>query len=144
MISLLLLVVLSFLGGLVMMLARTETGVGTTMRAGSQAFNAAEYGLNFSINAMNPAAATTATGTLSIPGASGVRAWSGSKDGSSAVPAKQGAAACPPGYSLSLGCQSYKFNATGQSSRFFVVTATTELESALSVYQGCSGTNYGC
>ena len=156
MISLLLLVVLSFLGGLVMMLAKTESGAGTGMRASTQAFNAAEYGLNFTVSSLDPAApAPTPISPTSIPAPPGVpgsavaglQFWSGDKTRTpdSLTPLKQGEAACPPGYSLTLGCQLYQFTATGQSKRFgLVVTATTELQAGLSIYKGCAGTNYGC
>ena len=144
MISLLLLVLISILGGLMMVLAQTETGIGTSMRSGSLAFNAAEYGLNLSINSLDPAGTPAALGTVTLPGMSKVRAWSGSKNGANAVPSKQGTAPCPPGYSLTLGCQLYQFNASGQSARFLQTTAIAELETGQSIYQGCAGTSYGC
>ncbi len=146
MISLLLLVLISILGGLMMVLAQTETGIGTSMRSGSLAFNAAEYGLNLSINSLDPAGTPAALGTVTLPGKemSNVKAWSGSKNGANAIPSKQGTAPCPSGYSLTLGCQLYQFNASGQSARFLQTTAITELETGQSIYQGCAGTSYGC
>lgn len=144
MISLLLLILVSILGGLMMVMAQRETGIGTSMRSGSLAFNAAEYGLNLSINSLDPAGTPAALGTVTLPGMSNVKAWSGSKTGGNAAPSKQGAAPCPPGYSLTLGCQLYQFNATGQSARFLQVTAVSELETGQSIYQGCAGTSYGC
>jgi hypothetical protein len=144
MISLLLLVLVSILGGLMMLLAQRETGIGTSMRSGSLAFNAAEYGLNLSINALDPAGTPAALGTVALPGMSSVRAWGGGKNGGNAIPSKQGTAPCPPGYSLKLGCQLYQFNATGQSARFLQITSISELETGQSIYQGCAGTSYGC
>lgn len=144
MISLLLLIVVSFLGGLAMLLAQTESGIGFSMRGASLAFNAAEYALNLSINQLDPAGAPAALGTVPLPGVSGVRGWGGGKTGANAIPSKQGAAPCPPGYSLTLGCELYQFNATGQTARFLQVTAITELETGQSIYMGCAGTNYGC
>jgi len=144
MISLLLLVVISLLGGLMMALAQTESGVGFSMRGASLAFNAAEYTLNLSINNLDPAGTPAALGTVPLPGVAGVKGWEGSKNGTNAIPSKQGASPCPPGYSLTLGCELYKFNATGQTARFLQVTAVTELETGQSIYQGCAGTSYGC
>jgi hypothetical protein len=144
MISLLLLVLVSILGGLMMFLAQSETGIGTSMRSGSLAFNAAEYGLNLSINSLDPAGTPAALGTVTLPGMSNVKTWSGSKDGRNTIPSRQGASPCPPGYSLTLGCQLYQFNAMGQSARFLQVTGAVELETGQSIYQGCAGTSYGC
>ena len=144
MISLLLFVVVSFLGGLILVLAQTESGIGFSMRGASLAFNAAEYALNLSINQFDPAGTPAALGTVPLPGVPGVRGWGGSKNGANAVPSKQGATPCPPAYSLTLGCQLYQFNGTGQVARFLPVTAVTELEVGQSIYQGCAGTSYGC
>ncbi len=151
-IALLLLLVLSFLAGIAFLIARGEAGHDTTLRNSATAFNAAEYALNLHISTYlanpDPAAAdaacqaTRGTGTVSIPGPWGVSGWSGTRNGFSYCPnltdpVYQQGVPCPALSGFSGICMPRQFYATGQSTRFFVVTATTEVESLQSVATGC-------
>lgn len=134
-IALLLLLVIGFLGGVALLIAQTETGIDASLRSASLAFNAAEWGLNLSINLLdieNPAALSTVT----LPNLSSVNARSGRRDGSEPVPNRRRNSLCPPGFDPNLGCGLWRFTATGESTRYLVVTARTELESGESIFDG--------
>lgn len=141
-ICLMLMLIASFLGGLLLLLARTEASISASSRGGVQALNAAEYGIQFAINSLDPAqpGAPFPDQTLS----SGIRATAGLRDRSNPGSVNQGPTACPPGYSLSLGCSTYTFTATGWARGWLVTTASTQLQNAESIYQGCRGTEYSC
>ena len=141
-ICLLLLVVAAFLTGLILLLARNEGTMAATSKGSLQAINAAEYGLEIAINSLNPARAATPFATQTL--GSGVTATPGLRDGSSNTPQNLGAAACPAGYSTSLGCTGYTFAATGWARAWLVTQASTQLEKSLSIYRGCSMTEYSC
>ena len=138
-ISLLLLLVVAFLGALILLLAQTETGLDTSTRSAALSFNAAEYALDMSINQFDPFNAK-ALGTKTIPGVGGVMAWGGLRNGAGALPAippdVQAGIVCPPGSPTWLKCDPFDFNATGQSGRFFVVTAVTQVQSRVAIPTG--------
>lgn len=155
-ISLLLMVVAAFLGGLVLLMARTEGTLSSTSQGVMQATNAAEYGIELAINGLNPALAPTAFSTvclvpwdpttcdtLSRP----VRqVWTtpGLRSGTNSAAQNLGVSACPPGYSLALGCSGYTFDATGWARAWLATTASVQLEKSESIYRGCNGTEYSC
>jgi len=141
-ICLLLMVVAAFLTGLVLVLARNEGSMAATSKGSLQAANAAEYGLELAINSLNPARAATPFATQTL--GAGVTATPGLRDGSSNTPQNTGAAACPPGYSTSLGCTGYTFAATGWARAWLITQANTQLEKSLSIYRGCAITEHSC
>jgi hypothetical protein len=135
-------VVAAFLTGLIIVLARTEATLVATSKGSFQATNAAEYGIEFALNGLNPARASTPFATQTLGG--GVSTTSGLRDGSSNTPVNMGTAACPPGYSTSLGCTGYTITATGWARAWLVTTASTQLEKSMSIYRGCAMTEYSC
>lgn len=141
-ICLLLVLIASFLGGLLLLLARTEATVSATMGGSVQAMNAAEYGIELAINSLNPTqqAAPFPAQTL----APGIRATPGLRDGSSPGAVNQGAFPCPPGYDLRLGCTGYLFTSTGWAKAWLVTTASAQVQAAEDIYHGCGGTEYSC
>ena len=141
-ICLLLMVVATFLTGLVLLLARNEGTMSATSKGSLQAINAAEYGLEMAINSLNPARAATPFATQTL--GSGVTATPGLRDGSNNSAQPLGAAACPAGYSISLGCTGFTFAATGWASAWLSTQASTQLERSLSIYRGCNITEYSC
>ncbi len=141
-ISLLLMVVAAFLGGLILLLARTEGTLASTSVASMQAYNAAEYGLETAVNGFNPAVQPVAFTAQTL--SSGVRVTPGLRNGTNADGQNLGASGCPAGYSLSLGCSGYTFDATGWARAWLTTTASVQLERSDSIYRGCNGTEYSC
>ena len=141
-ICLLLVLFASFLAGFALLLARTENTMSATDRGGAQASTAAEYGLEFAVNSLDPGRPATPFPPQTL--ALGVRATPGLRDGSRAAAVNQGPTACPPGYSLALGCSAFSVAATGWARAWLVTTASTQLEAAESIYRGCDGTEYSC
>jgi len=141
-ICLLLMVVAAFMGTALLALTRTEATMTATARGSLQAMNAAEFGLEFAVNSLDPSQVFAPFPTQTL--APGVRATAGLRDGSNPSAVNQGPTACPPGYSLALGCSAYTLAATGWARAWLVATASTQLERAESIYQGCAGTEYSC
>ena len=141
-ICLLLMVLAAFLGATLLLLSRTEASISSTSRGSLQALNAAEYGIEFAVNGLDPSRPASPFPDQTL--APGLRATAGLRDRSNAGPVNQGPTACPPGYSLSLSCTGYTFTATGWARAWLVTTASTQLEAAESIYRGCNGTEYSC
>ena len=141
-ICLLLMVVATFLTGLILILARTEGTVAATSKGSLQATNAAEYGIEVAVNTLTPGKASTPFATQTL--ATGVTATPGLRNGSNSTPQNIGATACPAGYSTSLGCTGYTFAATGWARAWLVTQASTQLEKSLSIFRGCAMTEYSC
>ncbi len=141
-VCLMLMLVASFLAGLALLLARTENTMSATQRGGAQALTAAEYGLELSVNSLDPGRPATPFVPQTL--GPGVRTTPGLRDGSNAAAVNQGPTACPPGYSLSLGCSAYSFAATGWARAWLATTASTQLEAAEAIFRGCNGTEFSC
>ncbi len=141
-ISLLLLVVATFLTGLILLLARTDATLSATSWGKARATNAAEYGIEFAINSLDPSQAATAFAPQTL--GPDVTVTPGLRDSTSASARNLGASACPPGYSTSLGCSGYTFTATGWARAWLVTTASTQLEKSEAIYRGCNGSEYSC
>jgi hypothetical protein len=141
-ISLLLMLLASFLGATLLTLSRTEASISSSSRGSVQALHAAEYGLEFAVNNLDPAQPLAAFPPQTL--APGVQATPGLRNGSSASPVNQGPTSCPPGYSLALGCTGYSVVATGWARGWLATIASTQLEADQSIYRGCAGTEYSC
>lgn len=143
-ISLLLLVVATFLVGLILLLARTEATISSTSRGSLQATNAAEYGIELAANGLDPAVTPTAFTKQTL--ASGVTVTAGLRNGTFATPQNLGASPCPAGYSASLGCTAFTLAATGSARAWFAmpVSASTQIQKSESIFRGCNGTEYSC
>jgi hypothetical protein len=136
-------VVAAFLAGLVLVLSRTEGSLAATSRGALQATSAAEYGIELSVNGLNPAQASTGVFSATTL-APGVSVTPGLRNGTNNTPQNLGVTACPPGYSLSLGCTAYLFDATGWARGWLSTTASVQIEKSEAIYRGCSGTEYSC
>ena len=155
-ICLLLMVVAAFLTGLVLLLARNEGTMAATSKGSLQAINAAEYGIELAVNSLNPAKTPSTIQTQCLNPVDAVtcdtvsrpirRVWvtAGLRDGSNNSAQPLGAAACPAGYSTSLGCTGFTFAATGWASAWLSTQASTQIERSLSIYRGCNITEYSC
>ncbi len=135
-ISLLLLLVIAFLGSLMLLMAQTESGLDTSMRSASLAFQGAEYALNRALNQLdtNKSLNLSTLGTVTVPGVSSVTGWGGKKDGTPVDPKKLDQSKCADGNDLSFKCGLYVVVASGQSTRFLVVTSRAEIEEGVSIF----------
>ena len=141
-ICLMLLAIITLLAGTLLLLARTEVTISASARGSVQAMNAAEYGIQLGLNSLAPPNPPVPFRQQTLEG--GVRVTPGLRDGSNAVAVNHGPSTCPPGYSLELGCSAYVFTATGWANGWLGATASTQLQVAESIYQGCQGTGYSC
>ena len=142
-ISLLLLLVIAFLGSLILLMAQTESGLDTSMRSASLAFQGAEYALNRAINQLDIRNLPGSTlSTVDVPGVSGVKGWGGHKNGTAEPPKRLRQAGCAPGNDLSFNCGLYVVVASGQSTRFFVVTSRAEIEEGVSIFDDSAPWNF--
>ncbi len=141
-ICLMLMLITAILAGIILFLSRTEATISATTRGSIQATNAAEYGIEFAINNLDPAQPSAAFPDQVLP--NGARAQDGLRNRAMAGAVNQGASACPPGYSLTLACAGYQFTATGWAQGWLAPQASTQVQSMEAIYQGCRGTEYGC
>ena len=141
-VCLMLMLITAILAGVILFLSRTEATISASTRGGIQAATAAEYGIEFAIYNLNPAqTAAPFPDQVLTPT---VRVTAGLRDRSQAGATNQGPSPCPPGYSMSLACSAFTFTATGWAQGWLTPTASTQLQSMQSIYQGCRGTEYTC
>ncbi len=142
-ICLMLMLVVSFLAGFLLLMARSEVAISSTSRGAVQAATAAEYGLELAMNSLNPLQAGN-TGFADTTLGSGMSVTAGHRDRTSAAPVDMGTAPCPAGYSMTLGCAAYTFAATGWARTGVFTSASTQLEASAGIYRGCNTTEYSC
>ncbi len=130
-ICLLLMLVASFLAGLLLLLARTEATLSATMGASMQATNAADYGIEFALSNLDPAQPAPFPPQALVPGMPGVprvQATAGLRDGSNATPRRTGDALPPPGMDLRFKYGNWVITATGWARGWLFSVASAQLQ----------------
>ena len=149
-ISLLVLTVLAFLGGVLLLMSQGETRISANTRQNTAAFEAAEAGLETVFNQLPLLSAVECTSLMQ--GCSGLRFYSGAgrtlgQTAAQAIPPPLGPGATPPGYNLtSSDWTRYQVFATGVSTTFLIfVNQVVELQTEANVGSAaCRHTLYEC
>ena len=144
-ICLMLMLITAILAGIILFLSRMEGTISASTRGNIQATSAAEYGIEFAINSLDPAQTTfTPFPTQVLNSKLGLRATAGLRNGAAAAATNTGVSPCPAGYSLTLACSGYVITATGWAQGWLAPQASTQLQTLQAIYQGCRGTDYTC